>query len=516
MLKRIAVLILCVSALASFAQPMQPARHELEKSAGEQQCPFELLEKQGVLYAYQTDQASEEDNVFWSFVRLDTNLLEVRSDLIPLPVRYAFCASQSNPEMAVFLFTDGRAKKSDSIGMQSVLFHRATNTFTTFQDKLPPGSAVLGMALIDEAVFVPVNYKSGGGSVLYYDSKSGMRRVLQPRIDSDYAFFQAEANEAAHTVVVAAKEFEGKRNVATTFLQYGADGGLLASNRYQHEGDVTLGRLCFDFDMERNLSVYATVERQETKKVDLKELADDFDKVAVGVACIRFSDGQPQTHSYLFKDMPDIERALTASDRVRVREDRLKQKRNKQKESKEIGFQFLAPHLTKIDGMYVFSAEAFVPEYHTEARMDYGFYGMFPYSYTVFDGYDFISTVLWAFDATGALKWQSSVKFDNALSYDLWPHSDVTNCLGELLVVSARDNRLRYEVLDGLGQILLEHQHQPLDLLYEVDFLTREGHASMSHWYDNRFIVSGEQIIQNGVRSKPRRMVFFWQKVQFE
>lgn len=514
MLKRLVVLLLCASAFASFAQQVQPVRHEFEKRDEEQQCPFELLEKQGVLYAYQTDQVNEDD-ILWNFVRLDTNLLEVRSDLIPLPAHYTFCTSQSNAEMSVFLFTDGRARKSDSVGIKSVFFHRTTNTFTTFEKKMPPGSAVLDVALMDASLFVVVNNKAGG-MVLHYDSKNSVQCMLLSCVNGNFVFFHAEAHEAAHIVVVAAKEFEDRRCLATTFLQYAPDGTLLRCDRYADEGGTCLGRMCFDFDAERNLSVYATLERQEARKVDLKGLSDDFDKVSIGVACIRFTGGRPVAHAFLFKDMPDIERAMTTSDRVKVREEQLKQKSGKQKERKEIGFQFLAPHLTKIGGVNVFSAEAFVPEYHTETRMDYGFYGMFPYSYSMFDGYDFVSTVLWAFDASGNLQWQSSVKFDNALNHTLWPHSNVTCCLGELQVISSRDNRLRYEVLDESGQLLLNQQNQPLDLLYEADFLTQESQTFVSHWYGNRFIVSGEQIIRNGVRSKPLRMVFFWQKIQFE
>lgn len=515
MRKRLVVILLCVWPFALLAQQTQPIRYEIEKISKDQQCPFELLQEQGLLYAFKTNNASEKD-VLWSFVRIDTSLLEVRNDRIPLPLYYDFFSSASNGSYSVFLFQDAKVGKSDSLGIRFVIFNRQSNTFTAFDDKLSPGSVLLDVSLAGNALFVPVNSESVGGGVLFYDLENGSRRVLSPKLDDRFVLFHSETDKKTNIVVIAAKEFSERRHVATSFFQYDSDGNLLRTNRYVNEGGVTIGRMCFDLDRKLNLSVFATLETVDAKKVDLKGVTGDFEKTSVRVACIRFAGGKPSASFYLFKDMPDIERALTTYDRVKVREERLKRKSKGRDKRKEIGFQFLSPCLLKTQGETVLSLEAFVPEYHTETRMDYGIYGMFPYSYTVFDGYDFVSNVQLAFDSTGTLLWQNSVRFDNALSYDLCPHSDIACCADELIVMSSSDNSLRYEVFDGSGQLLLDQRQQPLDLFYETDFLTDERYSSVSHWYGNRFIVSGEQTIQNGVHSKPHRTVFFWQRVQFE
>ena len=146
----------------------------------------------------------------------------------------------------------------------------------------------------------------------------------------------------------------------------------------------------------------------------------------------------------------------------------------------------------------------------------YGYYGGYPYTYTVFDGYDFFSEVLLAFDHDGNLKWQQSVKFDNELTYSLFPHASEGVCFDELVVASSSRNHLRYVAFDANGQQLMNQQSEKLDPIHGGDYVEDEYFAQIERWYGNRFIIFGSQIIQNGTQPKPRRTVFYLQKVQYD
>ena len=184
---------------------------------------------------------------------------------------------------------------------------------------------------------------------------------------------------------------------------------------------------------------------------------------------MRFTSAVPDSKVYLFKDMPDIEHALTASDRVRLREERLRQQNRQNATLGEVAFQFLTPRLTAFGELTVFAVEAFMPFYHTETRMSYGYYGYYggyPYSYTVFDGYDFFSEVLLAFDQE--------------------------------------------------GQALMNLQSEKIAPIHGADYIEDEYFAQVAKWYDNRFLIFGSQVIQNGTQPKPRRTVYYLQKVQYD
>ena len=504
----------CVS-----AQQVEPARYEVDRWSKDQGCHFESFGAKGGIMVSQTDRTDEHKSQLWNFALLDSSLYEMRSDLIPLSSRMSFVGSASDDDFAVFLFTNDKLKKTDTISLCAICFNRKDLTYKSFGEMLPEKTVIRSVGVVDGNMMMAVNDKTGNGTLLFFDLNSNSCRSVNPSSANSFILFQTASFQKQHCFVVAVREYENKRFVATSFLVYSPSGALLQKHRYENGENAGLGRMCFDFDENQRLVVIGTLERESNRKVDLEGVTENFDKISVGVVWVRF-DGAAQTKAYLFKNMPEIELALTASDRVRVREERIKLGKSREKDKKEIAFQFLTPRLTHFNGLSVFSAEAFVPEYHTETRMSYGygygFYGSHPYTYTVFDGYDFISEILLAFDKDGNLKWQTSVKFDNDLTYDLTKHCGEAVCHDELVVASSYENALRYVVFDADGQPLLNQQSVDIEPLHGADYVEDEYFAQIGPWFGSRFLIFGCQIIQNGVLPKPHRTVFFLQKVQYE
>ena len=467
---------------------------------------------------YETEKTDKEKHRLWSFSCIDSSLYETRNDLIPLPDKLTFVDSGSDDHFAAFLFVnDGNKKAADSLDFLVVSFNRQEKTYQTFWNKWPEKSVPLSVEVADGTMMMALNNKSGNGILYFYDLTDNACRTVTPS-SSSFVLFQTEAFAKAHCFVVAAKEYENKRFVSTSFWVYAPNGGLQGSYRYDNIPNAALGRMVFRFDEDRKLVVIGTLERETGKKVDLQGVTENFDKESVGVVWMRFASSTPDSKVYLFKDMPEIEHALTASDRVRLREEKLKLSKNQKAVKGEIAFQFLTPRLTQYGDLTVFAVEAFMPYYHTETRMNYGYYGYggYPYSYTVFDGYDFFSEVLLAFDKDGQLQWQQSVKFDNELTYELFPHATEGNCYGELVVASPYRNKLRFTAFDVQGQPLMNLQEEKLAPIYGADYVEDEYFAQMVKWYGSRFLVYGSQIIQNGSQPKPRRTVYYLQKVQYD
>lgn len=517
MKKLILILAIVVSTCWSFAQQVEPARYEIPRTTKEQGCRFESFGPQGGIMVYETDKTDKDKkNRLWNFSCVDTCLFEIRNDQIPLPDKMDIEATASDDEFAVFLFTNEKSKKNDTLDFLTVTFDRQERTYQSFSAKLPDNSVILSANVVDGVMMLAVNSKSGNGNLYFYDLKTHSYRVATPSSSRGFVLFQTESMPKQHCFVVAAKEFENKYFVSTAFFVYSSSGALLKTYRYDNIPNASLGRMAFQMDGNQRLSVIGTLERERNKKIDVEGIIEDFDRESIGVAWIGFASGQADPKYYMFKDMPNIEMALTSSDRVRVREAKLK--KDKKKSQGEIAFQLLTPRLTSFGDLLVFSAEAFVPVYHTETRMGYGYYyqGMYPYSYTIFDGYDFISDVLMAFDDEGNMKWQTAAKFSNELTYELTPHACEAACYDELVVASSSYNFLRYVSFDSDGQPVLTPQSVKIDPKLGADELRDEYFAELKHWYGNRFLIFGSQIIRNSIQANPQRSVFFLQKVQFE
>lgn len=510
------IAIILVSACCGYSQQVETSRFEVNRWNKNQSCRFESFGDQGGMMVYETEKTNEEKQRLWSFVSLDTSLYEQRTDLIPLPDKLKLFDAKSSAQWAVFVFVEEKVSRSDSLVFYAVTYHRADQKFNTFSDKLPEKTLLQSIALLDGTLMLSVNFKTGNGFLMQYDLDNNSHRAIIPNIGNDFILFQFTAFPEEHVFVLAAREFMEKRYKATTFQVYSEKGTLLHSHRFENMAEAGLGRVCFAFDDQHQLMVFATLEREGNRKVSVEGMAEDFSKVAVGVTWVKFTASGIRTQSYLFKNLPEIEEALTPSDRLRVKEEMLKMKQGKKQEKGEIALQFYTPRIVRFGDKQVFVAEAFQPVFHTETRLEYSYYGSYPIHYTVFDGYEFFSEILMAFDQDGELQWYNSVRFENDLTEQLFEHASECVSYDELVVVSPSHNTLRYEVFDTDGTRLLSQQVAPLDFLYGTDSFDDEYYAGVEQWYDSRFLIHGCQMLQNPVLRNTHRTVFYVQKVQYE
>ena len=379
---------LLVSTFLGFAQQVETARYEVARWGKDQDCHFESFQERGGMMVVETEKTNEEKQRLWEFVTLDTSLYDLRSDLIPLPEKYAFFDSKSSSRWAVFVFLNEKQQRSDSVSFWVVTYNLESQEFGTFNGRFPERSLLHSIALVDGTLMLAVNGKSGGGFLSQYDLDHQRQRTITPSIDNDFILFQLVAIPEVKEFVLTVREFVDKHYKATGFLVYSQDGVLLKSHRFENGENAGLGRMCFSVDRQHQLTVISTLERESNRKVTVEGMKEDFSKEAVGVTWIKFAAGGTQVKTYLFKNLPDIDQALTSSDRLRVKEEVLKMQQGKKKEKGEITFQFYAPRMVSFAGNQVFVAEAFQPIYHTETRMDYGYYGYYrsyPVTYTVFD-----------------------------------------------------------------------------------------------------------------------------------
>ena len=518
MKKFLLIAILFFSSWA-LAQQVEPARYEVNRWNKEQGCHFQSLGDAEGIMAYEMDKTDKKKHRLWSFACLDSSLYETRSDLIALPDKLKFVSADGDSRHVTFLFAnDGNKKAADTLDFLVVSFNRKEKLYQTFWNKWPEKSVPLSVKVVDGTMMMALNNKNGNGVLYLYNLMDNTFRTVTPSSGS-FVLFQTEAFPQEHCFVVAAKEYEDKHFVTTSFMVYSPDGSLRGKYRFDNIPNAALGRMVFRFDASHNLVVIGTLERETGRKVSLEGVTENFDKESLGVVWMRFAGTTPDSKIYLFKDMPEIEHALTASDRVRLREEKLKNQKKDNPQKSEVAFQFLSPRVTDFGDLTIFAAEAFMPYYHTETRMNYGYrgyYGGYPYTYTVFDGYDFFSEILLAFDAEGHLKWQQSVKFDNELTYNLFPHASEGVCHDELVVASPSRNNLRYTAFSKDAQMLMNQQSEKLAPIYGADYVEDEYFAQMMKWYGNRFLIYGSQIIQNSSQPQARRSVFYLQKVQYD
>ena len=226
------IAFLFLSAWAT-AQRVEPVRYEVGRWNKEQGCHFQSFGEKGGIILYETEKTDREKHRLWCFSCVDSSLYETRSDMIPLPDKLKFIDAGSDDRFATFLFeNDGNRKASDSLDFLVVCYNRTENTYLTFWDKWPEKSVPLSVEVADGMMMLALNNKNGNGFLRFYDLTSNQSRTVTPAPSSSFVLFQTEAFVKEHSFVVAAKEFEDKRFVSTSFLVFSSTGNLQASMRY--------------------------------------------------------------------------------------------------------------------------------------------------------------------------------------------------------------------------------------------------------------------------------------------
>ena len=155
------------------AQQVEPVRYEVSRWNKEQGCHFQTLDYAEGIMVYETEKADKEKHRLWNFACLDSSLYETRSDLIPLPDKIKYFASDSDNRFAAFLFVNEDNKKAaDTLDFLVVSFNREERTYQTFWNKWPEKSVPLSVEVVDGTMMVALNNKSGNGVLYFYDLTS--------------------------------------------------------------------------------------------------------------------------------------------------------------------------------------------------------------------------------------------------------------------------------------------------------------------------------------------------------
>lgn len=493
------------------AQNVEVARFEMPLSTKSQQCSFVPLAEQGAI-ALAESASSVKGAKNWDFIVLDTNLVEQNSFSTQFDAALQLHSSATSDEFAVVLFTT--TKRADSTHVSVVVYDREKGSFSSFSIVLPPNITLLPAAAVSHTLLLAYNINNGGSVISFYDVKAGKELHVSAK-DSNYLIQDIEAHRNSNSFVVTMKEFVERHSVATGFLVFTSEGTLTKSFSYPNGNTTTIGRSRSRMCLDGSLEVFVTVERIGGGKVSAKNFADNFGNESVGIGWINFSNSATKSKIYLFKDIPDIDKALTPGSRLRVKQ-RQVQRNDTVNNRVEIAFQFLKPSLLAHNDTSIMALEAFIPVYHTETRMEFGYYGSIPTTYTVFDGYDFYSQILFAFNDEGLLLWHNYTNFDNPIDEALYRHTSEAICNGEVILISSDHNTLTYSVMDMGGRSLLDNESTTLPLMRQNDMLESEYNSNIRLWYDNKFIVFGRQILKNRMMRKADRFVFFLQKTQYE
>lgn len=497
------------------AQEIEPIRLELPVQLESKSYRYQLLGEQGVLLFYESRELDEAGKRKWYFSLLDTNLTERWMRFMALNDGMRVERIVASKDRLAVILLNTKSKKQDPVQYEIVSFSIETSKFGLLGGNFPAKSEVAAASLSGDQLLIGLNLDDYLADFLLFDLKLGALNALDSNLDGQLLITEMATSNTSGDFIVSVKQFENKRFIADVFLVFDSGGSLLRQYKPEIGQAGFLASVGFAF-FEDDIIVLGTFERENKRPAALKDVSGNQEREAVGLFYLQLHpDGSLQSQFYNFNQVPNIDVALAREDLMRLRQ---QQSRGKTQEQTEISFQFYKPIILKQDSQLVFAAEAYRPQYRVESRIDYDFYGRpIPYTYTLFEGYNFFNTLIVSFDKNGQIQWVNSFRMQDLLSFNRDYHVMLTREQDEFLAALFNEGSIQNKTLqfDGTSPGVMDKVIP--DLKFPNDRLLDDSFSRIHHWYDSYYLLTGNQKISNNrLRIENPRSVFFMQKLVFE
>lgn len=515
--KTISILFLAIFLRQLSAQVVEPVRIEMPARIDVAAYQTLFFGEKGMMVYYESTETDEQGKRKWYFSKLDTTLREQWLQYVPLTDGLVRFDAHNDSNGAVILFSNSESKKSSSTSYEVLIFNVLNSSFQLVGGNLPEKSTIRGMGVSGNKLLIGINLPKFESDLLLFDLRDGSMQSVSHGITGQSVIHTIEGSQKTNRFQIAVKRFENNRMAEDVFLtinnngeitdrwSYIADGMYLHSMTL-HDGEEGSLIVAGSFDNDR---------RRATARAAAS--ASELNFEAKGVFFMRFSPNQAVTASFRgFDSFSNIYRALSTDDLIRSR-NRINRGRMIGPEP-QITFQFYKPRLLAFNDQWIFSAEAFKPQYRFETRMDYDFYGrLVPFTYSVFEGYQFFSTILLSFDSSGNMLWSSDFETRNILLPSLRSSVALIPDSNNIVLAYVLNGMLNSKVVNADGSQLGQNEQVKIESTYTNDRLLEENFASFHPWFGPYFIATANQRISNNrLRTNNPRSVFFVQKIILE
>ncbi|KAF0131307.1 MAG: hypothetical protein FD155_971 [Bacteroidetes bacterium] len=500
------------------SQVLEPIRMELPARIDVPTYQKILLGEKGVMLFYESTEFDDKGKRKWYFNLYDTAFSELWLQHIGIADGYALHSSIKTADHVLFLFTAIDGKKNAQSGYELIRFDIGNGHFQLLSGQLPDKAKISGFASVHQFALIGVNLPKFQSDLLLYDLDR-LSVTSLPHLIAGQSVIQAiEADHEKQRFMIGFKRFESNKFIEEVFQTYNELGQQQSSVSYTLP-PFYLHSYKMMFDQNGKLLVAGSFDNSETRRNTAREAAEqnELSFESKGLFFIQLSSSGVEIQRFHpFDSFTNIYKAMSTDDLMRVRQRQSRKGENKS--DIDITFQFYNPRLIPMGDKYIYAAEAFKPQYRVETRMDYDFYGrMVPFTYTIFEGFNYFSVLLAGFDSEGSLLWSNDLELRDMLLPYLQRIVEVKPDGNDLVVAYVKEGMLTSKIIDSNGIEVGQTEQSRIENLFTNDRLLEENFSEINYWYDHFFLVNGYQRISNNrLRSDNSRKILYLQKVAFE
>ena len=474
-------------------------------------CEMIPCAERGVLVTYEMKEFASPNTKSWYVAFFDTDLNELWNTSVPV----VFGADLQDyilqgDRLYLFFLNTGKVKSAEE-NMQLTIVEFDTGVFYHIIGTVEDESSYCAADILGNTAVVGVTLKKGNAALYFIDFQSSA--ITEHTLgDSDESYVEeVMANDNTGRVDVILSYYISHRQDKLMLASFLSDGTLLQTITIDPVLDDKFLNTARIFHADDSTSMLiGTYSNGPTR---ISSTGEDISIEASGLFVTRIENKRQQYMNYYnLVELENLKSGITSREFYRMQ-----RKKFKDNVEYSLNYEMVLHPLQEHSGEFILMADAYYPDYRTVSDITYDYWGRpITHTYTVFEGYQFFSGILTAFDRDGNLLWDNSIEISDLKTYQAKP---VTSYFfdGDPTVLSyVKKDKIAYSVYLKEAE-LVSIELTDIKPLLAGDLVIEAANGRIIHWYDNHFLCTGEQVVRNNLLpEKEKRTVFFINKITFE
>lgn len=502
-----------------YAQKVDAVRIEVPSDINVEQFHVETIGEKGLLIFYESKEVNKEKKRKWFFGLFDKDLKQVWLKFIPLNDKIEFISSKHSGENVYFLFKNISSERFEYGFYDIVTYNVKSRSFSQISGSIPLKSEVRGFEIIGNTACLALNLKKRETDIVFINLING--DVVPVHIDEGVqGYIQTLHSDRYNSIFyVAIKQNKDRRYITDHVLGYSTDGRKLSEFVVEDtEALKYLRKFVFMPQKNSELLIFGTYDIITGRTLSFKDIEEEIDAKSAGMFFLKIIDGKQESLSYYdFMGFNNITGAIGPDDISKLKLPNDTAQSGHSNKTLSASFNLSDPSVLKTEkGHYIFSVEVYKPDYRTETRMDYDFYGRpYPYTYNVFNGFKFYDVIVAGISPEGQMIWNNDFALEDILTFSTKRNSIVFLDDNYITMAYVNNGYVFSNTIEGPSDVDISKMKIGSD--FPQDRISQDENNHIVRWYDDYFLIYGYQKIKNRTHGEQStRVVFFANKIAYK
>jgi hypothetical protein len=493
------------------AQDNKPVRMEIPVKDDSDIYKVVPCGQNGLSIIYLSSDTDEQQNMLWVAALLDTDLKENWRKSFPLPKGFVLEeALYTNNRLICFLHSP-RGVNEDNFRIIDIRLENGELTETT--RTVPEKSGVAYFSAGEQFAVAGINIRNEESVILAYNFNNSQISVISPGVSENVVIESISIDKPTGVISAVIRTLGSARKRAYYLVKSHSNGQIISNLQLSKFDDNRMINTAFAYRVDGNTDLIIGSYGRSSRARTIEGIE------SVGVASTGFfsvvirNNTEENANFYEFTDFGNFFRYLRRPSDLNIRRGN---NRNERGRDYSMDHDILAHEVFRWKDQYVFIAEAYYPEYRSVTTMVYDYYGRpYPSTYSVFEGFRYLTTFIAGFDQTGNLLWNNDLELRNILSQKLKRRVLAWEDTEGLVLAYVNDGKITSKLIDQ-DKTIESPVSSDIESLSPRDRIFDDANSSIEQWYNNYFVVYGYQNIRNSyVSSRSNKNVFYINKMAY-